>query len=69
MAIPFGIAVVDFIVHDDNARPHRVYMVEDFHDDYTHMQWLTYKYSPDLNPIKDAWDMLGKVLAKVEPQT
>ena len=35
-------------------------------DVYTHMDWLT--HSPDLNPIKEAWNMLGKALMKVEPQ-
>ena len=33
----------------------------------THMGLLT--YSPDLNPIEDAWDiMLGRAIAKVELQ-
>ena len=47
-----------------------VHIVENFHernDDCTHMDWLP--YSPHLNTIKDGYDMLGRALAKVEPQS
>ena len=30
------------------------------------MEWPA--YSPDLNPIEHAWDMSGRVIAKVDPQ-
>ena len=30
------------------------------------MEWLAYSYN--LNPLKDAYDMLGSTVAKMEPQ-
>ena len=50
----------------------RVHIMENFHernDDCTHIEWLI--YSSDLNQrlmIKDACDMLGRALVKVEPK-
>ena len=43
VAIPFGMESVGqgFIFQDDNARPHRAAVVEDFHErnmDYVHMR-------------------------------
>ena len=34
--------------------------------DYVHIEWLP--YSPDLNPIEQAWDMLGREVSQVSPK-
>ncbi|GFX32930.1 transposable element Tcb1 transposase [Trichonephila clavipes] len=48
---------------DDNARPHHANIVDEClqSDDITRMDWPA--YSPDLNPIKHVWDMLGRRIA------
>ena len=71
IAIPFGRATVGpgFLFQDDNARPHATRIVQEYHErhfDYTHMQWPP--YSPDLNPIEQACDMLGRKLSEVDPK-
>ena len=71
VAVPFGLGSLGngFIFQDDNARPHRAHIVEDFHRrhlEYTHMDWPP--FSPDLNPIEHTWDMLGKLVKKVDPK-
>jgi transposase len=71
IAIPIGLASVDprLILQDDNARPHRARIVQEYHDqhlNYTHLKWPS--YSPDLNPFEQAWDMLVRVMAEVHPQ-
>ena len=41
----------------------------EFHEnnlDYTHMEWPP--YNQDLNPIEQAWDMLGSVVSQVNPK-
>jgi len=42
---------------DDNARPHRARVVEQYLQDETtdHMDWPA--RSPDINPIEHAWDL------------
>lgn len=44
---------------DDNARPHRTYVVSNYLQtkDFIRMDWLP--YSPDLNPIDHVWGALG----------
>jgi hypothetical protein len=70
VAIPFGLQAIGqgFIFQDDNARPHAAHIVQDYHDahlDYTHMEWPA--YSPDFNPIEQAWDIVGRAMSKVHP--
>lgn len=71
VAIPFGLGSIGqgFIFQDDNARPHRAQIVQDFHErhlDYTHLDWPP--FSPDLNPIEHAWDMLGRAIKRLDQQ-
>ena len=49
-----------FVFMDDNSHPHRANVVNDFLLDYdiTRLEWPA--CSPDMNPIKHAWDRLKR---------
>ena len=56
-----------FIFMDDNARPHRAHLVDDYleREDIQRMAWPA--LSPDMNPIEHAWDALGRRVAARQP--
>ncbi|GBL90616.1 hypothetical protein AVEN_219292-1 [Araneus ventricosus] len=57
----------EFILMDDNARPHRALLVDEFleSEDIHRMDWAT--RSPDFNPIEHVWDALGRAIATLNP--
>ncbi|GFU59603.1 transposable element Tcb2 transposase [Trichonephila clavipes] len=52
---------------DDNCRPHRANLVEDFlfEKGIVRMEWPG--CSPDMNPIEHVWDALGRRVAGRQP--
>ncbi|GFX80981.1 transposable element Tcb2 transposase [Trichonephila clavipes] len=66
--VPYAAAIGDdFILMDDNCRPHRVNLVEDFlfEEGIVRMEWPA--CSPDMNPIEHVWDALGRRVAGRQP--
>ncbi|KFM60109.1 Transposable element Tc1 transposase, partial [Stegodyphus mimosarum] len=57
----------DFLFMDDNARPHRANLVDEFleSEDIKRIPWPP--NSPDLNPIENLWDCLGRAIARIHP--
>ena len=67
IAISFGLESLGprFVYEDDNAGLHCSRIIH--HVEYTHvhdMEWPA--YSPDLNPIEHAWDVLGRAITSRE---
>ncbi|GFW83104.1 DDE_3 domain-containing protein [Trichonephila clavipes] len=62
MYVSFG-SSAEFLFIDDNARPHRANIVDECLqlEDITRMTWPA--YSPDMNPIEQVCDMLGRRIA------
>ncbi|GFV15402.1 transposable element Tcb2 transposase [Trichonephila clavipes] len=68
IVVPYAAAIGDdFILKDDNCRPHRANQVEDFffEEGIVRMEWPT--CSPDMNPIEHVWDALGRRVAGRQP--
>ena len=56
----------DFLLMDDNARPHRSIVVNKFleQEGIVRMDWPA--ISPDLNTIEHVWDMLQRSISNRE---
>ncbi|GFW70814.1 transposable element Tcb2 transposase [Trichonephila clavipes] len=57
----------DFILMDDNCRPHHGNLVEDFlfEEGIVRMEWP--EYFPNMNPTDHVWDALGRRVAGLQP--
>ncbi|GFX81526.1 transposable element Tcb2 transposase [Trichonephila clavipes] len=68
IVVPYAAAIGDdFILMDDNCRPHRANLVEGFlfEEGIVRMEWPA--CSPDMNPIEHVWDALARRVAGRQP--
>ncbi|GFT89927.1 transposable element Tcb2 transposase [Trichonephila clavipes] len=68
IVVPYAAAIGDdFILMDDNCSSHRANLVEGFlfEEGIVRMEWLA--CSPDMNPIEDVWNALGRRVAGRQP--
>ncbi|GFX07747.1 transposable element Tcb2 transposase [Trichonephila clavipes] len=68
IVVPYAAAIGhDFLLIEDNCRPHRANLVEDFlfEEGIVQKEWPA--YSPDMNPIEHVWDALEKRVAGRQP--
>ncbi|GFV64684.1 transposable element Tcb2 transposase [Trichonephila clavipes] len=68
IVVPYVAAIGDdFILMDDNCRPHHANLVEDFlfEEGIVRMEWPA--CSPDMNPIEHVWDALGRRVPGRQP--
>ncbi|GFY22510.1 transposable element Tcb2 transposase [Trichonephila clavipes] len=68
IVVPYAAAIGDdFILMDDNCRPHCANLVEDFlfEEGIVRMEWPA--SSPDMNPTENVWDALGRRVAGHQP--
>ncbi|GFX76629.1 transposable element Tcb2 transposase [Trichonephila clavipes] len=68
IVVPYAAAIgYDFILMDDNCRPHRANLVENFlfEEGIVRMEWPA--CFPDMNPIEHVWDDLGRRVAGHQP--
>ncbi|GFW24289.1 transposable element Tcb1 transposase [Trichonephila clavipes] len=56
-----------FVLMDDNARPHRADIVDDYLESEVIARMAWPAYSPDLNPIEYLWDALGRAVSSRFP--
>ncbi|GFU67716.1 transposable element Tcb2 transposase [Trichonephila clavipes] len=68
IVVPYAAAIGDdFILMNDNCRPHRANLVKNFlfEEGIVRMELLA--CSPDMNPIEHVWDALGRRVAGRQP--
>ncbi|GFW00603.1 transposable element Tcb1 transposase [Trichonephila clavipes] len=56
-----------FVLRDDNTRPHRADIVDDNLESEGIERMARPAYSPDLNPIENLWDSLGRAVSSRFP--
>ncbi|GFY19810.1 transposable element Tcb2 transposase [Trichonephila clavipes] len=68
IVVPYAAAIGnDFILMDDNCRPHRANLVEDFLFEEGIVRMELPACSPGMNPIEHVWDALGRRVAGRQP--